>query len=132
MMAFITALISITMAIHRRGSIVSHRCQSCTVGQALVLLDRRTEGARTMGDGASIETETGLDSSVIAEMKEGDRPTVSTGVAAAMIGRVAEATVEADQGAETENATDGGADRQGDLNRRIKGGFRGRLTLRRM
>ena len=86
-----------------------------------------------MGDGASIETETGLDSSVIAEMKEGDRPTVSTGVAAAMIGRVAEATVEADQGAETEKATDGGAtDGGADLNRRIDVRLKGRLTPRQM
>ena len=66
-------------------------------------------------------------------MKEGDRPTVSTGVAAAMIGRVAEATVEADQGAETEKATDGGAtDGGADLNRRIDVRLKGRLTPRQM
>ena len=85
-----------------------------------------------MGDGASIETETGLDSSVIAEMKEGDRPTESTGVDAAMIDRVAGATFEVDQGVGIEKASEGGADRLDDLNHRTIVRLRGRLTPRQM
>ena len=127
-----TVLISIIMVTHRQGSIVLHRCQSCTMEQAQVLPSRRTEGARTVGDGVSTETETELDSSVAAETIEGDPLTESIGVDAAMIDRVAGATFEVDQGVGIDKASEGGADRQGDLNRRINVRLRGSLTPRQM